>query len=306
MRGHFLLIVKFFIHLFLSLGKKIKDPVKAYGAFQKYFKFLDVFVFLPKGFSIQKDKLNGMPIEIIRSKKNAPQVTIFYVHGGAFLMGLNNVYRRFSCLLANACNAQIILIDYSLLPLNPFPIALNQSLNAYKALLKTRNPASIIIAGDSAGGNLALATLLAAKEETICMPAGAIVFSGWLDLTSRNLNDVSREKKDPFITECHLFHVARAYVPCSIHKDNPLVSPLHGNLKGLPSLFMQVGTREILLNDTLLFVKKAQEKDVKVHFEMSHDLFHVQPILFPKNQNSRQLIEKVACFVKEVTNIENK
>lgn len=228
------------------------------------------------------------------------------MHGGAFLMGLNNIYRKFSCLLANACNAQVILLDYSLLPSNPFPIALNQSLKAYKALLKTIDPASIIIAGDSAGGNLAISTLLAAKEKAICMPAGAVIFSGWLDLTPRSLNDVRREKKDPFITECHLSQVARAYVPQCIQRDNPLVSPVHGNLKGLPPLFMQVGTREILLDDTLLFMKKVQENGVKAHLEINQGLFHVQPILFPKNQNSHKLIEKVACFIKEVTNIENK
>ncbi len=280
--------------------------MKAYRVFHKYLKFLNIFVFVPTGFSIQKSKLDGTPIEIVCSKRDTPQVTIFYVHGGAFLMGLNNIYRRFSCLLANACNAQVILIDYSLLPLNPFPIALNQSLNAYKALLKTTNPALIIIAGDSAGGNLAISTLLAAKEEAICMPAGAVIFSGWLDLTPRNLNDVRREKKDPFITECHLSHVAKVYVPQCIQRNDPLVSPIHGNFKGLPPLFMQVGTREILLDDTLLFTKKAQEKGVKVHLEISQGQFHVQPILFPKSQSSRKLIEKVACFIREVTNIKNK
>lgn len=299
-------MTRFFIHLLLRLGKKIKDPVKVYGIFNKYLKFINVFLFLPKGFSIQKSILGGTPIEIVCSMKETPQTIVFYVHGGAFLMGLNNIYRKFACFLAHACKAKIILIDYNLLPLHPFPIALNQSLNAYKALLKTIDPAFIIIAGDSAGGNLALSTLLAAKEEAICMPAGCMVFSGWLDLTLQNLNDNNRKDRDPFITKCHLAKVAQAYIPHSIPKNNLLVSPIYGNLKGLPPLFMQVGTKEILLNDTLLFAKKAQDNGINTHLEMNHGLFHVQPILFPKSQSSRMLIEKVAYFIKEVTKIKSK
>ena len=281
--------------LLLRIGKLIKKPVPYLQLIQKNLSFFDKFIFVPKGFSIQKSSQGGTKVEIIQSLITPPSLTIFYLHGGGFILGLNNVYRKFGCLLAKACAAKVILIDYSLAPEQPFPIALDQSLNAYKALLYSQNASSIVVAGDSAGGNLALSTLLAAKETGLSQPLCAVIFSGWLDLRSKKGLKID-EKKDPLISVSPLSNVADAYLqgcPAGL----PLASPLHGNLKGLPPLFLHVGAKELLLDDMVLLAQKAQDQEVPVQLEISPDMIHVQPILFPKDKRSLRIINKIADFI---------
>lgn len=281
----------------LSLGKKIKNPIPLLRFIQRYLSFFDRLMSLPPGFSITKSTLGGVKTEIIQPLDSNPKFTVFYIHGGAFILGLNNIYRRFSCVLAQAWGAKIILVDYSLAPSFPFPIAVNQLLNAYKDLLQSQSTTSLIIAGDSAGGNLALSILLAAKENGIDLPLCGILFSGWFDLKSTNRLDETAENRDTFISLEALSRAAKTYLQ---EFPNPeLASPLYGNLKDLPPLFLQVGTREILRDDTLLLAQKAQTQMVKVQLELSCDMIHVQPILCPNNSKSSDLFIKMAAFIKE-------
>lgn len=263
-------------------------------------KFIDKCFSFTKNYELKKTTLNGVPVEIIQPKGEIkPQRYILYFHGGAFIIGLNQLYRSFSVLLAQFCKASVMLADYSLAPENPFPIALNESLAAYKALLEFLNidPKQIIIGGDSAGGNLAIALLLACKEEGIPMPSCAFIFSGWFDLTLTGESIEKNKMIDPVISPNHLAPAVSAYLKEKIDATHPLISPLYGDLTGLPPLFLHVGQKEILLDDTLSFAKKAEAQGAKVKLVLSKNMVHVHPILFQHDQQSIEIIKEISLFI---------
>ncbi|MBW8308312.1 MAG: alpha/beta hydrolase [Candidatus Paracaedibacteraceae bacterium] len=254
---------------------------------------------MPSGFINHKYFIQNVKVESVQYKDVFPKTTIIYVHGGAFIIGLNNIYRKFACLLSKKCQARVILIDYSLAPKNPFPLAIQQILAVYQWMVKTTPLHQIVIAGDSAGGNLAMAMLLLAKESSIPMPACAVILSGWLDLTLKNAEKIA--EKDILITMNHLIEVRDSYLQGTVAPDHYMASPLYGNMKGLPPIFMYVGELEVLLNDTRSFVQKAEAENLKVQFEEGKDMVHVHPILFPSDSCSATIINKIRTFIAQNT-----
>ncbi|WP_198022387.1 alpha/beta hydrolase fold domain-containing protein [Candidatus Odyssella acanthamoebae] len=277
------------------MAKKIKRPVAYLRFIDKTLMLWNRFIRLPAGFVVYKYCIQNVTVESVQLKNLSSDTKIIYVHGGAFIIGLNNIYRKFACLLSRKCQADVILIDYNLAPTSSFPRAMQQVLVVYQEILKTTPPSQIIIAGDSAGGNLAMAMLLLAKESSIPMPACAVILSGWLDLTLENA--AKKAEDDLLITMKHLIEVRDSYLQYTVAPNHYLASPIYGNIKGLPPLFMHAGEEEILLNDTVSFVKKAESENIKVQFEIGQDMLHVHPILFPSDNCSLDVINKIATFI---------
>lgn len=221
---------------------------------------------------------------------------ILYLHGGGYVIGSNVGYREFASRLSASTGAKVCVINYRLAPEDPFPAAVDDALMAYQWLLKTVGGANnILIAGDSAGGGLALATLLAIKEHALPQPAGAVCFSPWVDLEGTGASAQPGAIDDPMITRDALAQMGSTYAPDDLR--NPLAAPLYGDFTGLPPLQIHVGTREVLLDDSTRIAKLAKAQGVDVTLTQGDGLIHVWPV-FQGLPEGDATLQEVGAFAK--------
>ena len=223
---------------------------------------------------------------------------ILYLHGGAYALGSINSHREWIARLANATHTRALAINYRLAPEHPFPAALEDAISAYRWLLDQGfDPARIIIAGDSAGGGLALATLLALRDAGAPLPTGAICISPWTDLALTGASSLTKAKVDP-ILDLDSLRMYAAYYAGSHDFTSPLLSPLYADLTGLPPLLTQVGTDEILLDDARRLAEHARDAGVEVTLEVWDEMFHVFQ-LFSFLPETRKAVGRIARFVSQ-------
>jgi monoterpene epsilon-lactone hydrolase len=240
--------------------------------------------------------------ENIRTLISIPQVfgdrVILYVHGGGWVIGLLGAQKVFAAHLAHATNAVVFTPEYRLAPENPFPAGLEDIEAVYKIMLKDgHDPKKITVIGESAGGNLVLALLLKLKQDGIPLPGAAITMSAFTDFHMDAESYVTRAESDIMLTvdkyKTMHFTYLREESP-----DNPLASPIFGDLTGLPPLFMIVGGREILYDDTILFAAKATEAKVDVTLDIEEDMFHAYPIFYDIIDEAKVAMAKIALFIQ--------
>jgi monoterpene epsilon-lactone hydrolase len=225
--------------------------------------------------------------------------TILYLHGGGYYFCSPATHRGIAFPLARRSGARIFSLDYRLAPEHPFPAALDDALAAYRILMSDGlSPASIVIAGDSAGGGLALATLLALRDAGDPLPAGAVLFSPWTDLAVTGASMTSNDGRDP------MFY-SRAFVPAGklylgkTDARNPYASPLYGRFDGLPPLFIQAGDTEVLLDDSTRVVEKARAAGVSVDFEIWPNMPHVFQMFAPFVPEANRALDRAAGFIRQ-------
>ena len=235
------------------------------------------------------------------------QRRLLYIHGGSWMSGSIKGWAAFVARLALACDCAILFIDYSLMPEAPFPAGLNDCLEAY-LWLRDNGPDStlmadeIFIAGDSAGGNLALACLLALKDKQLPLPDKALAISPCTDFTASGESMVTHQAIDPIINPLGIPLLAQAYLKNSNEAVmHPLVSPLFGDLAGLPPLMLQTGEAEVLLDDTLRFEEKAKLAGVEVELDTWPDMPHVFQGFAPFLPQGSEAIERIGEFFKTVS-----
>jgi epsilon-lactone hydrolase len=228
-------------------------------------------------------------------------ITILYLHGGGYYFCSPATHRGIVFPLARRSGARTFSLDYRLTPEHPFPAALDDALAAYRRLLADGvSPERLVIAGDSAGGGLALATLLALRDAGDPLPAGAVMFSPWTDLAATGASVVTNEGRDP------MFH-GRAFAPAGkfyaadTDVRNPYVSPLYGQFDGLPPLFIQVGDTEVLLDDSTRVAEKARAAGVRVELKIWPKVSHVFQMFAPFVPEANRALEEAAGFVRRVT-----
>ncbi len=221
---------------------------------------------------------------------------VLYFHGGGYVIGSNVGYREFASRISRTTGARVCVIDYRLAPENPFPAAVDDATMAYRWLLNEGVAANqITIAGDSAGGGLTLATLLALKDAGDPLPACGVCFSPWADLEVTGDSAKPGAVDDPLIPDEGLAGMGSAYAPNDL--QNPLASPLHGDYVGMPPLLIQVGTREVLLDDAVRVAKKAEAAGVDVTLSIGEGLVHVyQVFAVPESQEA---LDEMAAFMSE-------
>jgi len=252
---------------------------------------------LPRGVSFHKVQVDGPPAAWI-APANPSQGVILYFHGGGYVLGSAYGHRDMLGRLAAATGIRCLAVDYRLAPEHPFPAALEDALTAWRWLLHEEglSAGEIFVAGDSAGGGLALAMLLRLRDAGEQAPAGAVLFAPWVDLTLSGDSIQDNGHRDPILTADFLADCARRYASAT-PLTHPLLSPLFADLHGLPPLMIHVGTEEILLDDARRLANAATAAGVVVHLHVWPGMFHVFPLL-PLLPESRQALEEVATFVK--------
>ena len=240
-------------------------------------------------------EVGGVPADWVSIAGNETERVILYFHGGAYVMGSRNTHRALAGKIARASRARVLLPDYRLAPENPFPAALDDAVACWNWLISERySPTQMAIAGDSAGGGLALATLLALKDSGNPLPACAVGMSPWTDLEGTGQSAEKGAVDDPMLTLEGLRSSGRDYAGADL--KNPLAAPLLGNLEGLPPLLLQVGTREILLSDSTRFANKARSQGVDVTLEVEEGLIHVWQ-MFPGVPEAENAIRRIGAFI---------
>lgn len=222
---------------------------------------------------------------------------ILFFHGGGYNAGSNVSHRDLMGRISKASQFPVIGIDYRLAPEHPYPAALEDAYNAYQYLLQNHQPSEIILAGASAGGGLILSLLLQLKEQRLPMPAGAVCICPWVDLAMTCRSIQTNDGKD-IISKSRLESSVILYCGSQDTKD-PFISPLYGDLSGLPPLMIQIGERELLLDEAKSLAKKAKEKGVKVDFEVWPEMCHTWHLFAREIPEGRQAIDKIGSWMRQ-------
>lgn len=255
------------------------------------------FIRLPAGTECQQVEANGVRAEWIAAP-DAHQGVILYFHGGGYALGLTAVHRQWLARLSQATKMRGLAVQYRLAPEHPFPAALDDALAAYRWLLaQDIPPSTILLGGDSAGGGLALALLVALRDAGEPLPAGAFCLSPWTDLALTGNSMQGNASSDPILSAELLGRYAAAYVN-GRPLNNPLISPLYADLTNLPPLLLQAGTAETLLDDAVRFVEKAQQAGVAATLDNYAGMFHVFQ-LFSFLPESQQALGRIAQFAEQ-------
>ena len=250
-----------------------------------------------RGFTISPVNAADVPCAWIEPVAPGAPPTIFYLHGGGYTSGTLLNYRDMLGRFAREYGLRTLYVDYRLAPRHLFPAAVHDALAAYRWLLQSgAEPEHIVFAGDSAGGGLALATLLAARDAGLPLPAGAALLSPWTDLEGTGETLVSRKRVDPMLNSPGVGPTGKLYLGDADPRD-PLASPLYGDLRGLPPLFIQVGDAEILLDDSRRLAERAGAVGVDVTLQIWPDMFHVFPIFPSLMPEARRAGDEMAAFI---------
>lgn len=255
---------------------------------------------LPKDVKCKPVIAGSVPAEWITTPNTESQKVILYLHGGGYVAGSIASYRDLVARISRLTKARILILEYRLAPEYPFPNALEDAVAAYNWLISVEkiDPNNLIIAGDSAGGGLTLATLIKLHDEEVSLPIAAVCLSPWTDLAGTGESLKTKVEVDPFISP-EMFEIsARNYLGTTDPK-NPLASPLYADLHGLPPLLIQVGTSEVLLDDSVRFAERAKAAGVDVRLEIWKDMIHIFAIFAVFAPESRHGIEQISEFIQK-------
>ncbi len=242
--------------------------------------------------------VEGIPAEWIIPPRVTGDRTILYLHGGYYLIGSISSHRNLAGNIANAAQARALIIDYALAPEHPFPAGLENSLTAYSWLLEGgTKPEHITLVGDSAGGGLVLATLLALRERGKPLPASAVCLSPATDLTMSGESWKTNLRKE-FVVDPKIARQIQPLYLKSIDPTNPLASPLYADLHGLPRLLIQVGSDEVLLCDSTSFAERARAAGVDLTLEVWPGMFHVWQFTASMIPEARRAIKRIGDFIR--------
>jgi acetyl esterase/lipase len=252
-----------------------------------------------EGFEAEPAQIGGVAGEWVRARAvRRIDAALLYLHGGGYVIGSPKSHRHMLGPLSAASGLPVFAADYRLAPECPFPAAVDDAVAAYKGLLDSGlAPEKLAIAGDSAGGGLTIATLVAARDKGLALPACAVAFSPWCDLSQGGESFRSRARRDPIVKKEGIDVMAAAYLAGADAKT-PLASPLFANLKGLPPLLIQVGTEEALHDDAVGLKARAEQAGVEVSFESWGGMIHVWHIFHPILAEGRDAIARAGAFLK--------
>lgn len=255
------------------LFRGLVRPPMPIAAQRMILRMLTAVSIAPRGITLSFAEIGGRPCEWQRPPDDGGRV-LLYLHGGAYLIGAPATHRAIASHLAKLANLSVCSLDYRLAPEHRYPAALDDAVAAYQALLAQGYAAEhIAIAGDSAGGNLALITALRLQQLGLPRPGALIGFSPVTDFSGAQMQ--APQGGDPLLNPAWIKQAVALYCPPEIDICHPGLSPLYAELDGLPALLIQVGEDELLLNDSLRFAERAKAAGVAVQLEVYPHLWHV-------------------------------
>ena len=253
---------------------------------------------LPWGVDFEKLKLSNCEAEWLEPSKAHPGRVMLYLHGGGYVIGSPHTHRALAGKISKGIEASCLLIDYRKAPENPFPAALDDAFDSYMYLLELGYKSeNIVIAGDSAGGGLALSLQMILRERKVPMPLCSVLLSPYLDLTITGKSIERNAKNDRFLDVFEMRRWAEMYAD-GYDFANPRISPLFGHFEGLPPVLVQASESEVLYNDSTRFVKKAKEENVDVIFQTWHGLIHWWH-MFGTMPEAKEAIDMVIDFCND-------
>ncbi len=248
----------------------------------------------PDDVNVESVAIAGVACDLLTPPDADDAPFLLYLHGGAYCIGSPRSHRELAGRIARAAGLRAVLPDYSLAPEHPFPAALEDVSAVYDAMPSLFGDI-VAVAGDSAGGGLALALLLAARGRGSRLPAAAALISPWTDLTQSGVSIVERAALDPFLSPQGLEQSAVAYAGAA-PRDDPLISPLFATLYGLPPLLIEVGSHEILFDDATRIAARAKAASVESNLVIADGLFHVYHG-FPALPEAREGTTRIGSFL---------
>ena len=253
---------------------------------------------LAADFEVTNVVMRGVPGEWLRSP-GAESALVLYLHGGGYVIGSPRSHRHLAAAIARAATGTALLPDYRRAPEHRFPAAVDDAVAAYRWLIDDHgaHPGSVVIAGDSAGGGLMLATLLALRDAGVPLPAAGVGISPWTDLSCGQPSHTTLAPTDPIVEASTLRRMVAAYLGTADPRT-PLASPLHGDLRGLPPLLIQVGTDEVLLDDATALVASARAAGVDATLEVWDRMVHVWHWFLPMLDEAQAAVERIGDFVR--------
>jgi len=256
------------------------------------------FISAPKGMEVIPTKFAHIPCDWVNMPHSSGSKIILYFHGGGFCFHSPKIHGAFLGRLANATKSRGLMVNYSLAPEKPYPYAPDECFAVYRALLiQGYLPHQIILAGDSAGGNLALTTLIRLRDAKLPMPAGAILMSPVSDMAVTGESAFKKCKDDPFFDLSTLLLMRNNYIgnqnPC-----DPDISPYYANHHDLPPIFVTAGTEELLMDDAIRLADKIGKAGGDVTINVVKGVPHVYPLFYQLSE-AREAIKLMAGFINE-------
>ncbi len=230
---------------------------------------------LPADLTMTTGELGGVPTAVVTIDGIEPRHTVLYFHGGVYVMGDAALSADLASQIGRRIDAKVISVDYRLAPEHPYPAAVDDALAAYQGLLQSGvAPSDVVFAGESAGGGLAVATLVNARDHGLPLPAAAYVMSPYVDLTLAGATMQTKRKADPLMSQDALLARIADYT-AGHDAALALISPIFADLSGLPPLIVQAGSHEVLLDDAVRLAREAAVADVEVTLDITPGVPHV-------------------------------
>lgn len=287
-------IIRYFSAQYMKGVTPDRDVVKMREGFESRTAILPS----ARGVKIQSEDIKGVSCEwhIPAGCENAP--IIYYLHGGAYIMGSPATHRRLVSYIARAARMRAVVPNYRLAPEHRFPAALEDSLAVYRQLIQhCTDSTNIAIGGDSAGGNLSMATLLALRDGGEDMPGACFLISPWLDMTGAGETVKTRAGIDPWFRPEHIAPSAEKIFTES-DKKNPLVSPVFADAGNLPTMLIHVGDHEILLSDSTRLADNIVQAGGEVSLRIWPEMWHVFQFFVGQMPESNASISEIAQFLR--------
>jgi acetyl esterase/lipase len=275
-----------------SVGKSVQNQRKALESFA-------TLSMLPAKTRIEPVKVGNISAEWISARETLEKCAVLYLHGGAYNIGSLKTHRELAARLSKASKVKTLLVGYRLAPEYPHPAALEDVASAYRWLIDDGiSPRNIVIAGDSAGGGLAIAALIWLRDAGEQLPAAAVCLSPWTDLEVTGKSITSLANVDPFLTPEWLQFMARNYVADNDPRS-PLISPIYADLHELPRILIQVGSDEILLSDSTRLAERASGAGVEIRLDIWENMWHVWQFFAGQMPEGKRAINDVGEFIRK-------
>jgi len=252
---------------------------------------------LPEDTDFEAVDAGGVPAEWTTTPSGHDDRAVVYFHGGGYGMGSIASHRGLVANLSRSARLRVLNVDYRLAPEHPYPAAVEDAVAAYRfALDQGLAPARLALAGDSAGGGLMLAALVAIRDRGLPLPAAGVGLSPWTDLAATGDSIRTKAQVDPYVDQESLGMMASAYL-AGADPRAPLASPLYADLSGLPPLLLQVGSAEILMDDAVRAADRARSAGVVAKCRVWEEMIHVWQAFAPLLPEAQEAVEEIADFL---------